>query len=68
VKDLPNDCFVTVSKEAGHGFLGRVIGIAQTEQPVVGRLMIVECMDGSIPNSTYPYRALSVPEIFLTRL
>lgn len=41
-------------------------GIATIEQPVIGRMYIVEVCDNSLPNDTYPYKYITALECNLT--
>ena len=38
--------------------IGRVVGCAMTEQPVIGALYMIEDMSRNVPNATYPFRTL----------
>jgi len=40
----------------------RVCGVALTEQPVIGRMYIVEVLDGTFPSAVYPYTHLVAPD------
>jgi len=44
----------------------QVRGVATVEQPVIGRMYIVEVMDGSLPNGFYEYKFIVAMECNLT--
>ena len=45
----------------------RVCGVATTEQPVIGRMYIVEVLDGTFPSTVYPYTHTLAAECNLVR-
>ena len=53
---------------AGKRYHARIRGVAMTDMHAVGKLMIIEVVDGQLPNATYAYRCLAVPEINLTAI
>ena len=53
-------------KIAGTNGVGRIIGIAQNEMPVVGHIYILlDVLGGNFPNAVYNYDAFVCPECFL---
>lgn len=44
----------------------KIRGVATIEQPVLGRLYIVEVLDDSLPNDTYPYKFIVAMECNIT--
>lgn len=44
----------------------QVRGVATVEQPVIGRMYIVEVMDGSLPSDFYEYKFIIAMEYNLT--
>lgn len=44
---------------------GKVVGVATTEMPVIGRFLIIEVTDGQFPNDVYPFSHISCPEVNL---
>jgi len=50
--------------------IGRIKGVATTEMPVVGHIYIVDMIafdnENVIPNETYPFDTISVPENHLS--
>ena len=47
---------------------GEVLGVATTEMPILGRFIIVRVTSGSVPNDTYPFDTISIPEIRLHKI
>lgn len=46
---------------------GKIVGCASTEMAILGRFWLVEVDPGSlIPNETYPFSVLSLPEPHIT--
>lgn len=46
--------------------VGKIVGVATIEMPVLGRLWIVEMVECSqVPNDTYPFNTISIPESFI---
>lgn len=41
--------------------MGKVVGIATSELPVIGRTYIIEDISGNFPSKLYPYTHLAIP-------
>lgn len=46
---------------------GKIVGVATTEFPVIGRVYLIEVHSSSpiLPNETYPFRVISMPEAYI---
>jgi len=51
---------------------GYVVGACGSEQPIIGYVYMVEVMnitgDIKIPNDTYPFSAMAIPECYIKAL
>jgi hypothetical protein len=65
MSNFPNGTLVTVDiNHRDIKFKGKVVGKATTD---ITESHIVECIDGYIPNETYPYAVCVMPKAALTR-
>lgn len=58
--------YLVSPEESFEGF-ATIVGVASTEQVLIGVTYILKDLSGNIPNNTYPYTHFALPEIFINQ-